>query len=111
VWTAQIDITAVSEPAATLSPKHFVLFQNDPNPFSETTTIEMNIGESGYYTLILFDLMGRKVADLLSNQFMKEGPQEVTLDAKQLGLWETTYYYSLRGGNEMTTKQLVFINQ
>lgn len=110
LWTAQIDMTTVSEPAALSNAKHFVLYQNDPNPFSETTTIEMNIGESGYYTLTLFDLMGRKVADLLSNQFLKEGPEKVILNAKQLGLFETTYYYSLRAGNEMTTKQLVFIH-
>lgn len=111
VWTAQIDMTGVSEPAVSLNAKHFVLYQNDPNPFSETTTIEMNIGESGYYTLTLFDMMGRKVTSLLSNQFMNEGQKNVTLDAKQLGLWESTYYYSLRRGNEMTTKQLVFIRQ
>src|SRR6185436_8691048 len=43
VWTAQIDMTSISEPAASLNAKHFVLYQNDPNPFSETTTIEMNI--------------------------------------------------------------------
>jgi hypothetical protein len=111
VWTAQIDIATLAETASPLAAKHFMLYQNVPNPFSGITNIEMNIGQSGYYTLTLFDLMGRKIADLLSNEFLRRGHKIVTLDTRQLGLNESAYYYSLRKENEIMTKQLVIVNQ
>ncbi|HYV92349.1 MAG TPA: hypothetical protein VE978_11215 [Chitinophagales bacterium] len=111
VWTAQIDIATLAETASPLATKHFMLYQNVPNPFSDITTIEMNIGQSGYYTLTLFDMMGRKIADLISNQFLRRGHAKITLDARRLGLNESAYYYSLRKDNEIMTKQLVIVNQ
>jgi len=111
VWTAQIDIATLAETTSPLAAKHFMLYQNVPNPFSETTDIEMNIGQSGYYTLTLFDIMGRKITDLLSNQFLQRGHEKITLDAKQLRLNESAYYYSLRKENEFMTKKLVIVNQ
>ena len=111
VWTAQLDIATLAETTPPLASKHFMLLQNTPNPFSESTSIEMNIGQPDYYTLTLFDMMGRKITDVISNQFLHRGNQKITLDAKQLGLKESTYYYSLRKGNEIMTKKLVIVNQ
>ncbi len=111
VWTAQVDIATLTQSSPALPSNHFMLSQNAPNPFSDVTGIDMQIGQSGYYTLTVFDMMGRKISDVLNNQFLQKGKQKITLDAKQLGIGASTYYYSLRRGNEMITKKLLLVSQ
>jgi hypothetical protein len=108
VWTALIDLSTFEETPPQLV-SNFMLSQNAPNPFSEKTTIGMNIRQPGYYTLTLFDIMGSKIADLLLNDFLKEGDQTITLDANHLRLNGSAYYYTLRKGNEVITKKLLFV--
>jgi len=44
----------------------FSLAQNFPNPFNPTTNIEFNIGSPGFVNICVFDVLGAKVADLIS---------------------------------------------
>ncbi|MEO5674253.1 MAG: hypothetical protein ABIQ74_06375 [Chitinophagales bacterium] len=111
VWTAQIEVTTLTEAMQTLLPSHFLLFQNTPNPFSETTSIGMAIPVSDFYTLTLFDMTGKKITDLILDEFLEQGHHKIVLAAKQLGLRNSAYYYSLRRGNETVTKKLIFISQ
>lgn len=110
IWTAIIDLATLTEQTPHTA-NQFVLYQNVPNPFSENTSIEMDILESGYYSLSLYDLMGRKVADIFDNRFLPNGCQKISLDAAMYHLRESAYYYSLRKGNEFTTKELIFIGR
>ncbi len=110
VWTAQIDFTTLSQANELLATGHFLLSQNVPNPFSRVTSIEMNNGTAGYYTLTLYDMVGRKISDLISNEYLNAGKRSVSLDASLLGLHSGTYYYSLQKGGEVLTKKLVFVN-
>lgn len=107
VWTAMIDFATLMEEATAFESDHFMLYQNYPNPFSDQTTIDIDITSGGYYSLTLYDITGRKVAVLADNEKLYKGRQTFTLDAAQLKLASNTYYYSLQKGNEVQTKKLL----
>ena len=102
-----IDFATLMEEATAFESDHFMLHQNYPNPFSDQTTIDIDITSGGYYSLTLYDITGRKVAVLADNEKLYKGRQTFTLDAAQLKLASNTYYYSLQKGNEVQTKKLL----
>jgi hypothetical protein len=50
-------------------PEQYVLYQNYPNPFNPVTTIRYDLPDDAYVTLIIHDMMGRRVITLV------DGPQ------------------------------------
>jgi hypothetical protein len=50
-------------------PKSFIMHQNFPNPFNPLTVIEIDLPESRFITLNLFDGLGREVAKLVSGKY------------------------------------------
>jgi hypothetical protein len=109
VWTAQIDIATLQEATPVLDAEHFILFQNTPNPFTDNTVIEMKLTESGYYSLSVYDVLGKKVADVWKREYKSSGNHHVSLNALNAKLNSGVYYYSLSRGNEIITKQLVIV--
>ncbi len=86
-----------------------ILSQNTPNPFNMNTTFNINIPESGYYTLSIFDLMGNKIKDVASNNF-QYGSHLITWDGKDADgskLSAGTYVYKLTGQNVSLSKKLI----
>ena len=57
--------TGVETDEATV-PGEFVLHQNYPNPFNPTTQIRFEMPEQAYVQLTIFDINGRQVANLIS---------------------------------------------
>ena len=53
-----VDVAAV--------PNQFALHQNYPNPFNPSTTIEYDIPVNGETSLVIYDIMGRKVKELVN---------------------------------------------
>lgn len=49
-------------------PESFALKQNYPNPFNPSTTIAFNIEKTAFTEVIIYDMAGRKVATLASEQ-------------------------------------------
>jgi hypothetical protein len=62
-------------------PSQFVLFQNHPNPFNQTTKIEFTLAKSGFVSLSIYDLLGRKVITLAS-EHLPSGYKSVLWDGK-----------------------------
>jgi len=48
-------------------PEDIVLHQNYPNPFNPSTEIDFALKNNGYTSLIVYDILGRKVKTLMSN--------------------------------------------
>jgi hypothetical protein len=71
----------------------YELEQNYPNPFNPVTSINYQIKEKGFVTLKIYDMLGREVADLLSEDH-EPGQYSVVFNASNLP--SGVYVYSLR---------------
>jgi hypothetical protein len=85
-------ITSVAQEPSQL-PLGFALSQNYPNPFNPTTNIEFYIPGSGFVSLKVYDILGRKVA-ILVDEYMPGGNYKVELDGS--GLSSGVYFYKLQ---------------
>ncbi|MFQ6616511.1 MAG: T9SS type A sorting domain-containing protein [Fidelibacterota bacterium] len=86
-------------------PGEFVLRQNYPNPFNPTTTIEFSLPQSGFVTLIVYDLLGRQVETLL-NLRMDAGHHKVRWNASSVP--SGIYFVRMQAGDPSTSSGLVF---
>jgi hypothetical protein len=50
-------------------PHQYALLQNYPNPFNPNTTIPFELAEAGHVQMIVYDLLGRQVAELENGDF------------------------------------------
>ena len=73
--------------------RSFTLDQNYPNPFNPTTTISFELKEEALVTLKVFNTLGQEVKELIHNELLDEGMQEVELDASSFA--SGVYYYRI----------------
>jgi hypothetical protein len=82
------------------------LAQNYPNPFNPATTINFNLAKDAKVSLVVYDVMGREVANLVSGDMVR-GSHKVTFDASRLV--SGVYYYNLKAGDVNMTKKMMLI--
>ncbi len=87
-------------------PRTFSLSQNYPNPFNPTTKIKVGIPKDGVYRLDVYNVIGQKVATLLSGE-INAGYHEVTFNASALS--SGIYIYRLTGKNVTITKKMILM--
>lgn len=85
-------------------PDRFRLYQNYPNPFNPTTTISFDISQDGLVKIAVYDLLGRKVEDLI-NQPLQAGNHVVQFDGS--GLASGVYYYRLTFKKKAVSKRML----
>ncbi len=95
-----------SEPENDL-PTKVELRQNYPNPFNPSTMIAYGLPKTSKVTLEVFDILGRRVATLLSGEHKAAGRHTVTFNASNLA--SGMYIYRLRAGNSVIIKKLTLI--
>jgi len=91
----------------------YSLSESYPNPFNPTTKIKFTIpsdikSEKSNVKLIVFDLVGRKIATLV-NESKSSGEYEVEFNADKYGLSSGVYFYQLNSGNYTATKKFVYL--
>jgi len=84
----------------------YLLAQNYPNPFNPTTIISYQIPQQGFITLKIFDVLGRKVATLVSEE-KPAGNYEVNFSA--IGLASGVYIYRIKVNDSETSSGQGFI--
>ncbi len=62
-------------------PNKFYLSQNYPNPFNPSTTIQFGLNKQTEISLKIYDVLGREIATLISNEIKSAGTYEVTFNA------------------------------
>jgi PKD repeat protein len=77
-----------------------------PNPFSTTTQIGYNLPSAAQTTIEVYDLIGKKVADL-SNGKQTEGIQQVTFDRTSFGLTNGMYFIKIKVGESVITQKVL----
>jgi hypothetical protein len=87
------------------------LYQNFPNPFNPSTTIFYYLPEDAPVTLAVYDVSGRRVADLIG-KVEKKGRHSVTWNGKDktgAAAASGIYFCKLRAGNAAETRKIVLV--
>ncbi len=81
-----------------------VLYQNYPNPFSSSTSIEFYLPKAGNTKIVINDLRGNTIKEILLGD-MPAGKHSLTVDSRQLS--KGTYTYTLTSGEFSLTKKMI----
>ena len=87
-------------------PVDYQLGQNYPNPFNPSTVIPYTLSETGFVTIEVYDMLGRKVSRLV-NENKSAGNHHVNFDASNLSSGLYLYRISVNGFISSKKMQLV----
>lgn len=87
-------------------PTAFKLEQNYPNPFNPVTNIKFSLPKSGMVTLMVYDITGKVVAELI-NGSMNAGTYNYDLNASNFG--SGVYFYRLNAEGFTETKKMILV--
>ena len=89
----------------------FKLYENYPNPFNASTTVEYNLQRTSRVTLKIYDILGREVVTLMDEK-QKEGFHRIHWDGRDnmdrlvaTGL----YLYRIDAGDFVSTRKMVVL--
>jgi plastocyanin len=92
-------------------PSAFTLSQNHPNPFNPTTEIEFTLAKSSFVTLLIYDILGRSVTTLISEQ-LTPGYKSVVWDGRdEQGnqVASGIYFYRVTADDYSLTRKMVLV--
>jgi len=92
-------------------PETFILEQNHPNPFNPVTTLRYNLPEDAMVNITIYDMKGREVSTLVSNQ-QNAGFKSVQWNAtnnKGAPVSAGLYMYTMEVGQFRQTKKMVLL--
>lgn len=87
-------------------PTEYTLEQNYPNPFNPATTISYSIPKESQVSLVIYDIMGRQVAELVNGK-QSAGSYNIQFDASSVA--SGTYFYKLTAGEFISVKKMVLL--
>jgi hypothetical protein len=103
-----LNFVAIVEPSAVENegeqPNEFFLAQNYPNPFNPSTNIEFGLGEAGFVTLKIYDVLGREIADIV-NEYKIAGNYEINFNDVELS--SGIYIYRLVTNNFTESRKMI----
>lgn len=106
IWrTPYQEVTPVQESMHKV-PMSFVLSQNYPNPFNPTTVIDYQLPMTSHVSLIVYDVLGRRVETLVDRR-QSPGAYSVTFNGANLA--SGVYFYRLRAGSVIETKKMLLL--
>lgn len=98
----KINISTISEQI----PEVFELKQNYPNPFNPSTKINFAIPKNGFVNLKVFDITGKEIATLVSEN-LQAGFYEYDFDAARLP--SGVYFYRLESSEFREVRRMILM--
>jgi len=106
-----IQTTSYVQKAKSLfAPREFALGQNYPNPFNPVTMIDFSVRKSGPVSIVVYDLLGKEVMELLSSS-LSAGAYKVTWDGRDSFGREVAggvYFYQMKAEGLQFTRKMIF---
>jgi hypothetical protein len=93
-------------------PKYFSLEQNYPNPFNPSTSINFILPKATKVSLVIYDVLGRKVKKLLNNKKYEPGKWKIVWTGQNQNgnkVASGIYIYRIMAGEYTKTKKMVLI--
>ncbi len=87
--------------------RDYALEQNYPNPFNPTTEIKFALLRTERVQLVIYDLLGKKIALLVDNENLAIGRHVRQWDARLAA--SGVYFYSLQTENFRETKKMLLV--
>jgi hypothetical protein len=84
----------------------FFLYNNFPNPFNPSTSIEFTMPRNEYVELKIYTILGEEVAKLVSNN-LDAGAHQYQFDGSTLA--SGIYYYRIQAGEFQDVKKMVLL--
>jgi hypothetical protein len=100
-------VIAAADNRPEAAPYEFALYQNYPNPFNPATRIQFDLLNETTPTLIVYDVTGREVANLLDGNRLSAGTHVVEFDAGNLP--SGVYFYRLQTSLLSQTRKMILI--
>jgi len=90
----------------TIKVNEFGLSQNYPNPFNPKTTINYELPISGFVELSIYNLIGEKIATLISE---KQSPGYHQVEWNAVDFAGGVYFYQIKAGEFHDIKKMILI--
>lgn len=103
------NLTSVDD--AVISNSSISMLTNYPNPFSENTSMEFEISNSGVVKILIYDISGNQIQELTLDNCItgKNIVQWNCLDKNHKRVENGMYFYEIRYKNETLTKKMIVI--
>ncbi len=101
-WFSLIGIQGISSEI----PKEYKLYQNFPNPFNPSTTINFDIIKSGDVKIVIYDILGREVKTIV-NEYAEPGKYKVVFNADNFA--SGLYFYKITTNEFTDVKKLLIV--
>ncbi|MGB2866954.1 MAG: T9SS type A sorting domain-containing protein [Bacteroidota bacterium] len=109
-WQVITDLSSYLTPTGiherVVQPTQLLLSQNYPNPFNPSTTITFVLPKSSFVSLKVFDVLGREIQTLVSDE-LPAGTQRAVFDASHLN--SGVYFYRLTAGGFVQTGRMLLV--
>ena len=93
-------------------PDEYTLSQNYPNPFNPSTTIEFDLPQRADVSLVVYNILGRRVATLVDAP-LGAGHHTIVWDGRSDGdaeLATGVYLYQLKAGRHAETRKMLLLH-
>lgn len=90
----------------TLEGSAFAVMQNEPNPFSASTSINFTLPQSGRVGFKVYDISGKMLID--KSGTYDSGVNTINVSAKDLNV-DGVFYYQLEFNGEQLTKKMILV--
>ena len=102
-----LQYTVITGIASNNEPAEYNLSQNYPNPFNPMTSIEFSVGKQSLVRIVVNDLLGREVVELVNHQY-PAGTHMAAFEGKNYP--SGIYFYSMYlDGSIYETKKMILI--